>query len=212
MPESSGVKSSPTRLVVSLTAFAPMLSTMPSLSSGRAVRMLIEAPMPPVAMSARPVLYTSTALMASAARFAKLKERELPPIPPVMGSPPPKASADGIWRPFRVTMLNCGPNPRAVTVAPSPLRRSIDTPVMRCKRFRQIGVRELADVFSVDRIDDADCIALGLHRSFQASAQTGDDHFFEFFARLFLSEHRIDEHCATNNGEQSLRGNSNALG
>ena len=74
----SGVKSSPTRLVVSLSAFTPMFNTRPSLSSGRAVRTLIVAPMPPVAISARPVLYTSTALIASAARFAKLNERELP--------------------------------------------------------------------------------------------------------------------------------------
>jgi hypothetical protein len=56
MPDTSGVKSSPTRLVESLSALAPMLSTTPSLSSGRAVRTLMDAPMPPVAMSARPVL------------------------------------------------------------------------------------------------------------------------------------------------------------
>src|SRR5690625_2700399 len=29
-------------------------------------------------------------------------------------------------------MLNCGPKPRTVTCEPAPLRRLIDTPVMRC--------------------------------------------------------------------------------
>jgi hypothetical protein len=50
----------------------------------------------------------------------------------VVTAPLPNASAAGICRPLSVTMLNCGPKPRAVTVAPSPLRRSIDTPVIRC--------------------------------------------------------------------------------
>ena len=38
--------------------------------------------------------------------------------------------------------------------------------------------------------------------AFRASAQTRDHHFFEFFTRLLLGEHRVDKHCATNNGEQ----------
>ena len=50
----------------------------------------------------------------------------------LIASPPPKASAAGIWRPFNVTRLYCGPKPRAVTSAPSPLRRSIEMPVIRC--------------------------------------------------------------------------------
>ena len=70
--------------------------------------------------------------MASAARFAKLNERELPETPPPVAVPLPNASAAGIWRPLSVTMLNCGPKPRAVTTAPSPLRRSMETPVIRC--------------------------------------------------------------------------------
>jgi putative protein kinase ArgK-like GTPase of G3E family len=36
--------------------------------------------------------------------------------------------------------------------------------------FSQVGVRELADVFCVDRVDHASCIALRFHRSLQASA------------------------------------------
>ena len=70
--------------------------------------------------------------------------------------------------------------------------------------FRQVRVRELADVFRVDRVDHAERVTLRLHGSFQASAQTCDHHFFEFFTRLLLGEHRIDKHCATNNGEQRL--------
>jgi len=81
-------------------------------------------------------------------------------------------------------MLYCGPKPRAA----------------------QVRVRELADVFGVDRIDDADGFTLGVHRSFQASTETGDNHFFEFFACLFLREYRVDKDSATNNGEQCLRG------
>ena len=61
MPEISGVKSSPCNesgkfpLDESLTALMPMFATG-SLSSGRAVLMLIVAPMPPGGVFARLVL------------------------------------------------------------------------------------------------------------------------------------------------------------
>ena len=98
-PESSGVMSSPTRFVESCNAFTPMLETKPGLSSGRAVLILIVAPIPPDAMLALPVLYTSTDLTLSDAKFAKSKAREL-------GVPPPEGNdAAGIVRPFRVTIL-----------------------------------------------------------------------------------------------------------
>ena len=91
------------------------------------------APMPPLGTSARPVLKTVTPLIASEASWAKLKARVPEPTPPISRPPLPKPSAPGTWRPLRVTMLYCGPKPRAVTVAPSPSRRSIEMPVMRCR-------------------------------------------------------------------------------
>jgi hypothetical protein len=127
--------------------------------------------------------------MASAARFEKLNERVLPPMPPVQRDHvelrAEAARGDGC----------------AFTVA------TVDRHAGNALQgFGQVCVRELADVFGVDRVDHAYCIALGLHGSLQASAQTGDHHLFELLARLFLSEHWIDEHCATSNGEQCLRG------
>src|SRR5687768_3256045 len=92
MPESSGVIDSPNGADWSSWPLTPALKTMPSLSSGRAVLMLTVAPIPPEAMSARAVLYTSTALTASDDRFAKLKERPCAPWPPVTASPAPNAS------------------------------------------------------------------------------------------------------------------------
>ena len=95
-------------------------------SSGRAVLTLIVAPMPPVGDDARDVLYTSSAEIASDDRLAKSKAR-----PESKARPPP--SEFGICRPFRSTMLNCGPTPRTVTREPSPLLlRSMDTPAIRC--------------------------------------------------------------------------------
>src|SRR3546814_1115432 len=38
----------------------------------------------------------------------------------------------GIWRPLSNTRLKSGPTPRTVTFEPSPIERSIDTPLMRC--------------------------------------------------------------------------------
>ena len=38
----------------------------------------------------------------------------------------------GICRPFNSTRLKSGPTPRTVTREPSPIERSIDTPLMRC--------------------------------------------------------------------------------
>ena len=84
--------------------------------------------MPPAGSSARPVLCTSMAEIASAAMLAKSKERELEVPPP----PGPRLEA-GIWRPLNRTRLKSGPMPRTVTLEPSPLDvRSIDTPEMRC--------------------------------------------------------------------------------
>ena len=79
---------------------------------------LTVAPIPPLGISERAVLYTSTPLTLSVAMSPKSNER-----PPVVG----------IWRLLRVTKLNSGPKPRTVILLPSPLLRSIDTPVIRCK-------------------------------------------------------------------------------
>ena len=64
---------------MSCTAFTPAVAVKPSLSKGLAVTILMVAPMPPVAILALPVLYTSTALTASEAKFWKSNERVLPP-------------------------------------------------------------------------------------------------------------------------------------
>ena len=92
--------------------------------------MLTVAPMPPEE-SRRGRLVDLDAVMASEANWAKLNDRA-EPLPPIVLSPLPNPSAPGIWRPLRVTRLNCGPKPRAVTCAPSPLRRSMEMPVIRC--------------------------------------------------------------------------------
>ncbi len=95
--------------------------------------MLIVAPIPPLGAVARLVLNTSMPVMASEASWAKLKARVPTSTPPIGVWPgAPNASAPGIRRPLRVTVLNCGPKPRAVTCAPSPSRRSMEIPVMRC--------------------------------------------------------------------------------
>src|ERR1700676_1057135 len=79
--------------------------------------------MPPLAMSARPVLYTSMPEMPSADRFSKSKDRDAFPVfGPMLA---------GMERPFKVTMLNSGPKPRTVTREPSPFTRSMVTPGMR---------------------------------------------------------------------------------
>ncbi len=44
---------------------------------------------------------------------------------------------------------------------------------------REVGIRELADVFGGDRIDDAVGIALDVQALLQRGAQSGDDDFFE---------------------------------
>ncbi len=68
------------------------------------------------------------ALIASEARLAKSKARELEtPAPPVPNKPP------GICLPFNNTRLKSGPTPRTVTLEPSPSERSMDTPLIRCR-------------------------------------------------------------------------------
>ena len=131
MPETSGVNSSPAivlgrrLLELSTTPLMPKLPRMPGLSSGRAVLMLMVAPMPPVGVLARLVLKTSMPAMASEARLPKSKAREL--------EAPVSAMLDaGIWRPLSSTRLKSGPTPRTVTREPSPMERSIETPLMRC--------------------------------------------------------------------------------
>ena len=98
---------------------------MPGLSSGRAVLMLMVAPMPPVGVLARLVLNTSMPEIDSDARLAKSNARELEALDSSMLAP-------GICRPFNSTRLKSGPTPRTVTREPSPSERSIDTPLMRC--------------------------------------------------------------------------------
>jgi hypothetical protein len=83
---------------------------------------LTVAPMPPVGVSARLVLYTWICEIASDARLAKSKARPFRS---------PRLEV-GIWRPLSSTMLKSGPTPRTVIFEPSPIERSIDTPEMRC--------------------------------------------------------------------------------
>ena len=118
--ETSGVKPSPSSVEVSCRPLPAIVNCVPGDSSGRVERMFSVAPMPPVGTSACPVLYTSTALMPSAARLPKSKER-------------PRPLLVGICRPFSSTRLKSGPKPRTVTRAPSPRSRSMETPVMRCR-------------------------------------------------------------------------------
>ncbi len=56
MPENSGVIEALPLREVSSTALALTLPRKPGLSSGRGVRMLIDEPMPPEGIAARPVL------------------------------------------------------------------------------------------------------------------------------------------------------------
>ena len=83
-------------------------------------------------------------------------------------------------------MLNCGPKPRAVTTAPSPLRRSMETPVIRCSASLRFVSGKFADVFGVDGVDHADRVALGLHRGLETAAQSGDHDLLQFLALRFL--------------------------
>ena len=64
--------------------------------------MLIVDPIPPEGTSARAVLYTWTPATPSEAKSPKSNDR-LAPL------------CVGIWRPFNVTKLYSGPNPRTVT-------------------------------------------------------------------------------------------------
>ena len=106
MPDSSPVYLLPPKLrgrlstEVSWTAFRPTLPRNWPISSGLAVLTLSVAPMPPVGNSARPVLCTSIAEIASAAMLAKSNEREFDVPPP----PGPRLDA-GIWRPLSSTRL-----------------------------------------------------------------------------------------------------------
>ena len=104
MPDSSGVSDLPFiesgRFLAdwSLISMMPRLACWPGRSSGRAVRMSMVAPRPPVGMFARLVLKTSTSEIALEDRFAKSKERE--PDAPVS-----RMLAPGICRPFNSTRL-----------------------------------------------------------------------------------------------------------
>src|SRR5881227_444511 len=75
------------------------------------------------------LLYTSAPEMSSGGSTSKLNSRPRPSV----------AST----RPFKVTVLNCGPRPRTVTPLPTPLTRSIVTPGSLCKvtidRVRGVG-------------------------------------------------------------------------
>ena len=76
-----------------------MLAIKPGLSSGLAVVMLMVAPIPPLAAAALAVLYISTDLTASEARFWKSKAL-------LSEAPPPSGKVDeAIRRPFKVTIL-----------------------------------------------------------------------------------------------------------
>ena len=89
-----------------------------------AVLISIVAPIPPEATFALPVLNTETPDTLSEAISRKLKLRETPASC--------NAEELGIWRPFKVTKLKSGPKPRTVTLLPSLLARSMETPLIRC--------------------------------------------------------------------------------
>src|SRR3546814_15612643 len=82
IPDTSGVIGSLYLRDESSTPFTERLPRRPGSSSGRGVRMLMIEPMPPDSIVARPVLYTSTAEMPSAARLAKSNERDEGALPP----------------------------------------------------------------------------------------------------------------------------------
>ncbi len=71
------------------------------------------------------------------------------------------------------------------------------------ERLGQVRVRELTDVFRIDRVYDADRVALRLHRLLQGSSQTSDHDLFQLL-RLLCCKRRVDEHRATDDGEQRL--------
>src|ERR1700712_1877035 len=104
MPDSSGVRflplsSSGRRLLDwSITPLTPKLATMPGISSGRVVLMLMVAPMPPAGLAAWLVFQTSSEDTDSAARLAKSKAREFDALVDC-------TVVAGIWRPFNRIML-----------------------------------------------------------------------------------------------------------
>src|SRR5689334_20832194 len=110
--DSSGVSLSPTRVVVSLIILPPTVATSPSESKGRRVFRFTDAPIPPDAMSAREVLYTSTAETPSAAILLISKLRAAFGLLPLLL--PRFRLLVGMLLPFKVTRLNCGPKPRTV--------------------------------------------------------------------------------------------------
>ena len=54
------------------------------------------------------------------------------------------------------------------------------------QRLGEIRVRELADVFGIDRVDHADRVALGLHRSLETATQARDHDFLQLLALLLF--------------------------
>ena len=110
----------------------------------------------------------------SDARLLKSNERPVARLKSTYWSPPTELTkVVAIWRPLTVTRLNSGPNPRTVTCEPSPLMRLIETPGTRCSDFGEVGVRELADIFGRNRIDDTEGFALYVHRTLEAGADAG---------------------------------------
>src|SRR5471030_790961 len=104
MPESSGVRLLPLSSVgrrlldSSVMPLMPKLAIMPGASSGRAVLMLMVAPMPPAGLDAWLVFQTSSDDTDSAARLAKSKAREFDALVAW-------TVVAGIWRPFSRIML-----------------------------------------------------------------------------------------------------------
>src|SRR3546814_19857228 len=100
-----------------------MLPRRPGRSNGRGVRILIDEPMPPDAIAARPLLYTSTPATPSAARLAKSNDRDAGAL-----APSPR-TADGIWRPLTATRLHLGPKTPPLNSHPPPRDPSLTPPV-----------------------------------------------------------------------------------
>ena len=128
-------------------ALAENVARIALKSNGRAVVMLMVEPMPPLAMSARPVLYTLIPAMPSAERFSKSNERV----------------AFAAWR-DDVARHGAAVQGHQVEFRTEAAHRHARTFVVHTvdghagnalDGFGEVGVGELADVLGGNGIDDA---------------------------------------------------------
>ena len=83
-----------------------------------------------------------------------------------------------------------------MTCAPSPLRRSMEMPVIRCSDSARFVSGNLPMSSAANRVDHADRRALDVHRHLQAFTQAGDDHLLQILRRRILGVSRIDQYDA----------------